>query len=810
MKILLAAIVATTSGCQLQVGEAPLRETNLSVGGAGECLGEVGEVVSEFFRAELKDAEVSQFMDCLIESVELFGMHTRGAHEEYQTSQEVRNFLHRYFLQEKPLSDEFLARIMDLKQAFVGGSADRITPEELKSLQHFLKDFKKSVVQLNPHMSHINWDVGFRDRDKSAKNWGQARLALREALMQVGRSIGHNGGGAYNLQNLESLLWEFRKYVEWEEVFTNTRPAYAWSDFVQHFKTLTTGSSDKTLEAREWEPLLVAAADWYSLWLRYLYQVRNQDLFYGKGRVNLAESVHQLLDLTNMAVDAQPEKVINYQDMNLLAERLSHLRFLPENIRLESIEGILPHILGRIFGDLHVHPEQRSAPGLNRFAMAQAASEFERFIEIQKYLDGVFSPEASGRGYVDWQTGRMGPMETLNTAVRTALQTKDIYFRDIHRITQKVRPLFRSGESRVFLVEEEFLNRHNVIHGFYNLSMMNIARAVMNLLTRGYSSYINRIWTMDAGISEDEMQKFYEHFRPLGIDLKLMDPRSYGSGRRSFMEANLFTYQAQGWSQPNGSTQNPLMSFEQGMEYFSFIWSGGQLAGNLYREMLNVCRTGPEDVLGQLMLDRPCVREQLLLQLQGQIANMPEMQGFLSQIPVEDRDEFIDVLIETVYHPQHSHPDWIEKGEIDSIAMILHYSEAIMTRYNVNHDNILDKDEVMAAFPVFEGLIRKLAEKTLCRPVSDWLVKAIFSYTVKYAEVPSGSLEEMSRMTWFSTVGWSFELDRLGVTKVFSAIVRKTSQVAQGEERSCTDEELDHFQQVERESRERLIPFVAP
>jgi hypothetical protein len=55
--------------------------------------------------------------------------------------------------------------------------------------------------------------------------------------------------------------------------------------------------------------------------------------------------------------------------------------------------------------------------------------------------------------------------------------------------------------------------------------------------------------------------------------------------------------------------------------------------------------------------------------------------------------------------------EWVEFNEITSAAVILHYAEAVMTRYDVNHDGLLTNDEIDVASRDIYGLHQKVRQR---------------------------------------------------------------------------------------------------
>ena len=98
-----------------------------------------------------------------------------------------------------------------------------------------------------------------------------------------------------------------------------------------------------------------------------------------------------------------------------------------------------------------------------------------------------------------------------------------------------------------------------------SLSLYNIYFMMSRLLHTGYNlQFVNAL--KDSQLDSQSIYQWYEEFKDLGIAIKAFDPRSTNSGKRSFLEANLFTFQG------NGDNQ---LNFYETFEFISLIFSSG-------------------------------------------------------------------------------------------------------------------------------------------------------------------------------------------------------------------------------------------
>ena len=129
----------------------------------------------------------------------------------------------------------------------------------------------------------------------------------------------------------------------------------------------------------------------------------------------------------------------------------------------------------------------------------------------------------------------------------------------------------------------------------------------------------------------------------------------------------------------------------------------------------------------------------------------------------------------------------MELAELATVATVVHYVEAVMTRYNViRMDAHLDDEEVDRALPVFAGLIDSIIPKPW------WLPKAVhksiaehgFKFVLKHGELPTTKTEYAYILDHIGR-SWDLNMDRMGLTKVFSTLIREISAQSAKSHKSC-------------------------
>jgi hypothetical protein len=220
------------------------------------------------------------------------------------------------------------------------------------------------------------------------------------------------------------------------------------------------------------------------------------------------------------------------------------------------------------------------------------------------------------------------------------------------------------------------------------------------------------------------------------------------------------------------------------------LYSGGSLATRLYDSLAAICEHGPEDINGDAKLLRSCVIRELQSRHAGGtgllaelLDGMPGLQEYLRSITPEQRAAYVGKIVETAYSPVNSEEKWLESTELSTMAVVLHYGEAVLTRYDLNGDGMLDAGEVEAAESIFVGYIEQFISQEYGIPSSlNFLAPSAFYYILENQKMPSyGYLIGLVGKPLFvpgylvTHYLWSpsFQLDRGKLASVFQVIISK-------------------------------------
>lgn len=756
------------SGCGIKLGEKAPQAGAVSYSGKGySCLSQIPQHMEQYLNDKLSVEEIDQFFACMKRAFTNFAQLTHGRDSSNYAPDEIRRFLESYFLKDRKISDELLHEFMVIKQSLVGGDEGRVARSELMDAVDILEDIRVAAVSLKPHIKYLNPKMlAAQNPGDLGAHMNAANDALKNSI-QVFAGRLQKSHKIYPLANLEKFLNEFRIFAKIEDHDEDSeKPKIRdWIALLKAFKEVTVSPADgHIIRESEWQPLLSAMSSWYMAYLQCLTGIRRQPIFYGTGLQNAIYLEKQVIAHMETALATRSNSTVTFDELGRLFQALHVVGWLPKNVRPSSVDRVLKALVNNMLGE-------ELANGLNPIVLNKLHGEFQRWANVQRSLDEQF-PHAANSSVPSLQT------RAVLGGFRELTDEENADLAEFNRVkTLMPRPLYNDKEPpRVILAPLSKAGYYGVSHGFTSLSIMNLERSLLSLVYHGYSSEARPQSLWDYGIKSHELQAFYVDFRDLGIDLGLIDKRNVNSGNRAFIEGKLFTYSSQGLIyDPDVEGSQGRLTFVEALEYFAFLYSGGELSEELSDLLAQKCEHGPEnDINGRPKVLRACAEYHMPEILSGSEAtfffNMPGLQQYVATLRPVEAHAYGKALLDTAKSPASSE-EWLERAEVSTMAVVAHYAESVMTRYDRNEDGILDEVEIEDAIPVFAGFIKKVAKDTQKRNLWDSEARAAFFYILVNKTVPTGAnwLSISWKMVWTPEVA----LDRAQLADVFKAIISK-------------------------------------
>lgn len=772
-------------GCGLKIGEKAPEEPPVSYSGKNyTCVSQIPQHIQKYLNDELNDTQITDFVRCLQNAFSSFAQYTRGRETSNYRADEIRNFLQKSFIRDRTISDELLHEFMVIKQTLVGGDESRIQRSELFDAVGFLEDLRVEAIRLRPHIRVLNPRLAEKEDSLDlGQRLAEANAALKLSIQSVAKHL-EKSKKDYSLANLESFLTEFREFVHWEDQFPEAKPVPKWIALLRAFKEATVSPSEPDIiRESDWVPLLQSTSNWYLAYLQYQIGIKKRPVLYGAGLQNAVYLANYAIMLIRDAVKSQggPTPTLTFTQISHVLNAMRNVGWIPENIRPESMDQAVRAMVTRVGGEATTKPSLRRARGLDYKSLAVLDGEFQRWAYVQTNLDKRY------RGGSD--VAEPLPVPNLHSPMGLS---PDVFSRleqmsgsewdEFIKIKNLMRPLFLEDRPRVVILPPAEASQIGLHHDFYNLSMMNLLRSIVGLVFRGYAETSESPWLWSSGIKGPELQTFYVDFRNVGIDLNMVDKRNVNSGSRAFVEGKLFTSSSQGLDYRVEAPDRGELSFVEAMEYFAYLYSGGMMAKDIYANLDQVnCPDdpkdpAPKDINDQRKLSRKCVLANLPAMIAKYMVNMPNLKNFAAHLPPNLMQNYTKIMLDTARQPDYSEEKWVEKNELSTMAVVAHYTESIMTRFDVNLDGKLDSAELSGAVPLFSGFIKKISHD-MKRDLSDREARAALFYILSHRKMPQDVLWDKLVVITFEFFEPTLVLDRMELAQVFQAIIARLFEV---------------------------------
>lgn len=784
-KIIIIAASIFISSCSLQIGEEPAKNSEIDFGNQVDCLSSVGEVFSSFFEGDLDDAELAEFMDCAKFSFESFEKYTVGANSMEYHPKEIRNFLHRYFLKDKKISDQLLNQVMILKTVIIGGSAESITRPEFISFLQRMEIWKEQLVSVNRHMKIYSWSKNLKLERKFPKHVVEASIkALQSALISISEDF-KGQDIKYDLSNIPILIDEFKDFSRWNQRNPGSRPTNDWYLLIKEFYRVGFAQDENVVTGKQLADILNEAALWFEIVLKYQYFIKDHDFLKDKALVSLRDWVDLGARLAENLLDRHDNDQVSYESLEPLINVLElFFTDFPFGLTTKMFVELFPPVLATVLSETPSKGQLQDSAFFKIEYVSVGQEFFLDWYRVQKNLSEVYTENSI----------LLSPI----SMDRASLSSTD-EFSDLRRIIRSIPPLYKKGQDKIILIESSRRFEEQVSHGFQNLTQMNLFRSLLFVAMRAYSPQYDERNYMNSWMSSDDVQNLYEHLKDLGEELKILDPRSSSSGHRSYTEANLFLYISDGL----GSEHR--MSFEEGMMLVSYLWSGSIFSREIYDNIIEKCKELPDfknllndegkfklDIRGEEKIPQSCVEAFLPEQLLAYSENMPSLNNYLQNAKAPVLEKYSQDLLRAAQGPTPTDPNWVEKAEIDVVSMVSLYSESVMSRFNVNGNEYLEAQEVNAAIPVFKEFIQKLAE-SLCRdPIDNQTAEDVFRHIVETGVIPDPQNWKDKIQLWNEFrarrgLRWKPQFSRGHITSVLAEIISKILEDSEKVAGPCPD-----------------------
>lgn len=701
------------------------------------CLRTLPEKINHYIEGTLASADIREGVDCAKESLIYFKNKTRGALTDAYTVEDVRNFFGKYFLKRNNVSPEFAVQLFKMKKVILGGDEKSLTKTEIQKLVDLLDLVKEDAVLLSPHFPIL---IG----KKIHPEWEGIDVAvekLRATLWVLLRKV--------DLVNSEYKIDDLKKFFEGLNQFTNSPQSFSIyqkvdknMDLIKAAKTLVVGEGTRFDNIQDWEEALGTVLQIYKQGLRYHYFMKNEVLRDPKNLNQLIVFIEDTLQIIEESLPMRRHGEISFAMIDNLIDKV----MATSTIDSEAVNATYKKVILRLL-DPRRQGDARGLNGFEKRHLVALKQEWKSYRLHQLFINQLpFDSENS--------IGRSELLQAISTFeaktyIKRILSSNsleqeallDSWIQGV-KFLESSWPVVFNTEGKVIIVNRPLTLRQT----WRSLSRWNLMRSAAMALVHGYGPRL---------LGVDDLKRWYADFQFLGEELKVFDKRSGNSGARSFNEANLFTFSANG---------NAVVDSAEAFEFVSLLVSGGGISAEAIRlDMIQQGCALPElDIFEYPWLNENCFKHNLRKKIDHYFNNMPGLVAEISKLNSIEWDSFYSNLMATS-RVSSAKGGKVETADLRTAIMILHYTEILMSVYDQNSSGGLDLEEVRLAAPRFLEFMKSVS------PVKwELLVEDFFVYLAFKGEKPDrGGYTKYSFERLFVGLG---EVSRGKILRVFKVL----------------------------------------
>ncbi len=666
-----------------------------------KCLNEITTQVQAYLKTESNVQDIDDTFACLDVTLNEFQLRAQGSEDANVFSHDDIFQIFQTFMADAKISKDATLDILKLKAALLGGDEKSLSKVEITQLRELLKVLKPELHSLKPYVKLFTFTKADKVHSKEKINDGfnQLNLTLKRLLAasQLTRSV-------YNFEDFKQLINNLQLVGG---------SSGSQIDLINVVKNLLTGS-EVLQSTADFESVIDSFVEILRM---YSIQTEGYVFFELKNSQSLSEAldyIEKWFQIIENSLQFKKQNNISAKSIDALILKISEQGFLSKDIRSETLIQFYKMILVRVFSN-GSEGKISEFTGLNKLHLLNFRNELAAFKLYQSFIDqlsflaskNVSSPEIS---ISDIQKN----LKDFNFKAKLSKMTE-------LQATEQVRLLQSVDELR-----SEFLSKRPVIYrnnkmviaanqDIWKQSWLDLTKAVIvkfyaRELLIGWGNASETRLVANATLTEANLVKWYDEFKSIGIELKVFDPRAINTGSKSFKEANLFTYSADG---------NERMGFFETVQYLNILSSGGsQTLSEIQTGLTKAgCNTTEIDLFNKPWNNEACAIKDLKLNNKNYFNNLPYLVGFLSRLNDKQFLEFYEQAMETSrINPLTKGK--LETADIRTFIILLHYVEAMFAEFDVDRNWTFSANEVRWSYPRFKSFATDFAKQTSADQIS--------------------------------------------------------------------------------------------
>lgn len=704
-KLLLISLVISLTGCgEFLKGKSKKQEIVKVEMVEEKCAQGLGQKISKIMSSESSQSEIDDVFSCIDSYLKKFHDKVDGESKANEYGAQDLSYIADRFFKDLDLDKKAIDEILKLKTVLVGGSSTILTKKEVSSLRKFIQVLKGEVTLLSSDLKVLN--IKTESNQQGLEKY-YSQQEIDQFLMNLNVSLkvllanSKITDSEYSYQDFKNLLTALKVLDEKNEKTIK---------LLDSLKAVMTGQYVLKTQL-DFNEAINNLTDAAKIYLYSKYDHVKYDLTSISsvaGVVDFSEKVHSFLLNT---IQFKRNNQISLNDIDHLLLSLFENDLLPFDVQFETFKNLYRTAIKRILSE--------NSDKQIEFIQSEHLARYKKEIELIR-LHLAFMKELfkAGNNYaifeknqirllfndfiknksvavVDKEYSHAFKVEIINTFVDLNIDWYTTYPSII-----KNKKYFISTEINTYLNETDFLR------GFYT-------KMLSRLLLLGWGNAKSIARYKNSFLTVKQMMLFKKEFRPIAIEMKLMDPRSKSDGSDDFLEANLFTFSSNG---------DDKMSLMETNSYVNYLFAEGSWVVDEIREDMrkNKCDLAEKDVFGNNWMSEPCFIITMKKNYAKYFANKPNLVKYLSQLSYDQFLEYHYMMVSVSRYYEQNKGIRIETSDIQKYVVISSYVESFFSQFDQNKSGSLSADEIRMAYPRFKAFAVDYTNKYAKDSLEKW------------------------------------------------------------------------------------------
>ncbi len=660
------------------------------------CLKNVSSNLSELMKAKSSESRINETFDCLDATLLEFQNRVQGTQDANSFTSDDLFQIFNEFLSDAKISQEASSDILRLKAGLLGGADQRLTKLEVTQLRDLLKAIHPEIVRLMPYASIFSFKKGNKEFSKA-----DIKAAFQQLNMSLGQAL-----AATQLVRSNYQFDDFKKLLLSLHFFEgHSTDVFNWASEIKNLLT----ADDGVQTLADYKGFIFNVTEILRL---YNLHSQNYAIFEIQNADQLNDTISFTEDILNIlenSLQYKKTKVISSDSLDPLITLIADQGILPVSLSANTLVSFYKLILVRAFQagpDL----DPQSFDGLRKIHFVNMRRELTIFKTYLSFINSLpfsnlksdgtsqrFEIAALQKSLINYDFSKSPALsQQVDTAEQSMLSEAVNEYRAEFL---SARPVVYRFNKMVIAANQEIWaqNWQDLVRGLY-------VKFLARQLVIGWGNGNDTRRVQNSFITEAGLIKWYAEFKAFGIEVKIFDPRAINSGSKSFKEANLFPYSADG---------NNKMSFVETIQYLNMLTTGGGQVFDDFKAGFKKagCNLNEKDVFGFFWNQESCAYSDFKTNYKYYFSNLSYLVAYLNHL---SEPEFLSFYEEAmgVARVTPTTKGRLESADIRNFVILMHYMESFYAQFDVDRNGMISAAEMRSAYPRFKTFATDFAYKT--------------------------------------------------------------------------------------------------